>query len=454
MRSFAKTFAKQIFRIVDPTRYYDRSYREVRAKLDSLKINSKDELERLERSLLTDLFERIFTDVPFYQQLDAFSRNWRKNDPVELLHQLPLITKSMIQEDVESFTSQSIPKRRLMYVSTGGSTALPFGFYNAGRVSDSIETAYLHYIWSGVGYRSTSRSAIFRGTVVSEPGNDRLWKYDPFQRAMIYSSYHLRGDDLARIFDHLLRFNPSYIQAYPSAADVLAAHIEETKANTPTGLKAILLASENLPLWQRERIERAFGVPVYSWYGHAERAILAPEFPGSTDLHVLPTYGFAYLRADDGSIVTNPGVPGEIIATGFTCQGTQFVNYRTGDIGIWADRPDVTARVFERVEGRVQELAVTATGRKISMTAINMHSDIFEQVKQFRFVQDEKGMIRMEIVRKSDYSDVDEREINRGVTEKFGDDMKLEIAYVDSIPLAKSGKARFLIQNLEMDNQN
>ncbi|MCK4656922.1 MAG: phenylacetate--CoA ligase family protein, partial [candidate division Zixibacteria bacterium] len=414
----------------------------------NLQIDSIDELKEIERALLSDLFRRILADVPFYQNMPILKTNLSEIDPVSILHMLPLVTKEMIQENAESFTLQSVPRSDLECVTTGGSTALPFGFYDVKRISNDIETAYIHHIWGRVGYHRTESSAVFRGTVVQKPKSKRLWSYDPFRRSMVYSSYHLNGDDLEVIYDHLLKFNPRFIQAYPSAANLLATYIDESGKQPPSNLKALLLASENLPLWQRKRIEKAFDATVYSWYGHAEKAVLAAEIPGRSELHVLPTYGYVYLRSDDGRIIEEPGIPGEIITTGFTTQATQFVNYRTGDIGVWADSHDPSSRVLERVEGRAQELAVTATGRKISMAAINMHTDIFDHVKQFRFVQNRKGAIKMEIVRKSNYLADDEHVIRNGVSEKLGVDMELEISYVNSIPRAKSGKARFLVQKL------
>ncbi|MFH1892631.1 MAG: hypothetical protein ABIK83_08125 [Candidatus Zixiibacteriota bacterium] len=447
--SFVKEIAKQAFRFIDPALAYGPVYRMTLKQLSAVKVDSDEDLDRLERTKLQNLFRRLKRDVPFYRDSSLLSWDCGSADPKEILHKLPLITKAMIRDDIEEFTAQSIPGRDLSYVTTGGSTAAPLGFFELKRISEGIERAYIHTIWGRAGYHRTTSCAVFRGTVVQKRDSKRLWFYDPFYRSMIYSSYHLNGDDLQRIYDHLLDFNPQFIQAYPSAANLLAAYIEESGKPPPSNLKTLLLGSESLPIWQRRRIESAFGAAVFSWYGHAEKAILAAEKPGGTDLYVLPTYGYAYLRSEDGVIITEPGVPGEIIATGFTNRATYFVNYRTGDVGTWADSHDPGHRILKKVEGRAQELAITAGGRKISMTAINMHTDIFDHVKQFRFVQDVKGRIRMEIVRKSDYSSKNERYIIDGISEKLGEDMELEIAYVESIPRAKSGKARFLVQNIK-----
>ncbi len=459
LETLIRGLGKQASRFVDPALVYGPVYRQLRQSLSSEAFSDESRLKAFERAQIAQLLDRISTHVPYYRNSGVFGANWRRRDPNEVLLDLPLVDKKMMQEDVRRFTLDSVPEEELEYVTTGGSTALPFGFYDRKRISRAIETAFIHHLWSQHGFTSSSKSAVIRGAVVvteTKIRQKRLWRYEPFQRALAISSYHLQGADIEQIYTKLCESRLPYIQAYPSAANIIAAYIEETSQSPPPDLKAVFLGSENLPLWQRRRIEKAFSAPVYSWYGHAEKAVLAGEAPGSTKLHVLPRYGYAYLRADDGSVITKPGVPGEIIATGFTNQATQFVNYHTGDIGVWAEddfalMKNGFTRTIERVEGRLQELAITAEGRKISMCAINMHSDIFDGVKQFRFVQDKRGAIRMEIVRKKEYTEQDEQRIKAGVSEKFGADMQLEVRYVDSIPRTKSGKARFLIQNLDID---
>ncbi len=462
LAGIVKNTAKSLSRFVHPSRIYGSEYRSTLRELQAMRIDSMAELEEFERSKLVSLFETISRYVPYYRDLELFSGNWRSRDVKEALYDLPLIDKKALQQEVERFTLTSLAKRRRMYLTTGGSTALPMGFYDARRTSAAVEQAYVHFLWGQTGYTPVSQSAVFRGSVVNtEPelngvsSKKRLWIYDPFRRSMIFSSYHLQGEDLEKIYQKLLNYDSPYMQAYPSAANMLAAFIEESGQPPPRNLKALFLGSETLPLWQRRRIEKAFDAPVYSWYGHAEKAAIAGERFGKTQLHVMPSYGYVYLRADDGSIVTEPETPGEIITTGFINQGTQFVNYRTGDIGLWSSAGPAMlgttmTRVLERVEGRMQELAVTGAGRKISMCAINMHTGIFDAVRQFRFVQRKAGDIEMHIVAKNSFTEHDEKNILQGVSEKFGADMKLTIKHADELPKTSRGKARFLIQHLDL----
>ena len=450
-----RRMAKHISRIVHPSHVYGSAYRNTLKSLANEEFQSSEELEQFECQKIRELYSRISRSTDFYSRLPQFSAGWESRNPKEILMELPLVSKEMMQDNCERFTVEDIPVHRREYVTTGGSTAEPMGFFEVKRISRAIESAYIHHIWSQVGYTPTSRSAVFRGGVVAKNSGDRLWIYEPFQRALVLSSYHLQGKTLERIFSKLQEFNPLFIQAYPSSANLLAAHIEESGAKPPENLKALLLGSETLPKWQRKRISSAFGAPVYSWYGHAEKAALAFENGDSDELHIFPSYGYVYLRGEGGTIITGLGVPGEIIATGFTNLATQFVNYRTGDIGVWASGAprkigNTFMRTLARVEGRAQEFAITSSGCKISMSNMNMHGDIFDAVKQFRFVQDTRGKIKMEIVRKSDFSIEDAQKISRGVGEKLGEDMTLELSYVDSLPRARSGKGRWMEQKLKV----
>ncbi len=79
-----------------------------------------------------------------------------------------------------------------------------------------------------------------------------------------------------------------------------------------------------------------------------------------------------------------------------------------------------------------------------------MHSDVFDNVKQFQFYQKKNGEVVFNIMRKQTYTDRDSKYIFTELYKKLGDDMKLEVRFVDNIPRTKSGKYRFLIQKLPL----
>lgn len=169
---------------------------------------------------------------------------------------------------------------------------------------------------------------------------------------------------------------------------------------------------------------------------------------------IFPEYGYLELIGSDGNEVTRDRETGEIVATGFNNFATPFIRYKTMDLGIFSTKKCRCGRQYqllERIEGRLQELIVTKAGRLISMTAINMHSDVFDNIKQFQFYQDKKGEVIFYAVEKNTYTKRDTEYIKGELYKKLGDDIKLEIRFVDHIPRTRSGKYRFLIQELPME---
>ncbi|MEM3433397.1 MAG: hypothetical protein QXP27_04430 [Candidatus Methanomethyliaceae archaeon] len=106
--------------------------------------------------------------------------------------------------------------------------------------------------------------------------------------------------------------------------------------------------------------------------------------------------------------------------------------------------------LLEDVEGRLQEMIITAQGRYISMTAINMHSDVFDNVRQFQFYQDTPGKVILKVVPKETYSARDTEKIYKELKRKLGEDMELQIVFVTEIPTTPHGKRRFLDQRLQL----
>ena len=84
------------------------------------------------------------------------------------------------------------------------------------------------------------------------------------------------------------------------------------------------------------------------------------------------------------------------------------------------------------------------------MTAINMHDDIFDLIRQFQFVQETAGEVVFQYVPRRDLAEHEVAAMKARLMVKLGDDMRLKIAAVNEIPRAPSGKYRFLDQRLPL----
>ena len=424
-----------------------------RADIEATDKLSAERLDQLALGRLCSLLTHARDEVPHYRA--AFEAlDWRPediDDPARL-RDLPLLSKADLQEHLERLVASGFPRDRLEYSTTGGSTGVPVGFYLDKNDSLAAEWAFMTAQWARVGYRDGDRCAILGG---EPPADGRLWERRPFWNFLVLSSYHLSESHLPELMARLRAFRPAFLKGYPSSCHLLARWLLESGEPPPENLRAVLCGSENLYDWQREEIERAFGCRVYGWYGQSERVCLAGECETRPELHIFPQYGWTELLDADGEPVEDAGVPGEVVATPFHTRCMPLIRYRTGDIAVLADGacPDCgrAYRRFERIEGRAQEFILTADERPISMTAINMHSDVFDNVRQFRFVQREPGRLLLKLVPAPSYDqDRDGERIRTQLGPKLRGVELTAIEVVDDIPPTRSGKQRFLDQHLRV----
>ena len=249
----------------------------------------------------------------------------------------------------------------------------------------------------------------------------------------------------------LEQFQPVFFHVYPSAVYILSDYICRKQLPPIHSVKAVLTASENLYSYQREVIQTAFQCRVYDFYGHSEHACMAGECEHSEKYHVYWQYGFTEFINSQGNKAEKTGELVELVATTYDNAVMPLIRYKTMDLAEYSDAHCECGRnyrLLNRIEGRLQELLITSTGRYISMTSINMHDRIFDHVRQFQFYQDNVNDCVLNIVRGERYTKIDEKLIYHGVKEKLGEELGLTIKYVDEIPLTKNGKYRFLIQKL------
>jgi len=107
--------------------------------------------------------------------------------------------------------------------------------------------------------------------------------------------------------------------------------------------------------------------------------------------------------------------------------------------------------LVKRIEGRLQELIVAENGNLISMAAINMHSDVFDNVEQFRFYQDTPGEVTFRLIKKNSYTEYDTAHILQELQRKMKNQVDIKIDFVEEIPRTGRGKYTFLVQKLPIE---
>ncbi len=416
---------------------------------------NREKIAAYQTKTLAHLLDHAYENVPYYRRIFQ-ERSLVPEDimtPADLAL-LPFLTRADLQNNLPDLKAQNYPESAFEYVTTGGSTGIPVGFYYEKGASRAREWAFMKTQWDRVGYRFTDRCVVLRGHIVGSAKDSIYWEKTLFGRWLLMSSHHMTGETLPAYIDQIRRFKPRFIQGYPSTVVILARYMREHGIEPFPTVRAILCGSENLYPWQRDLLTEAFGCRVFSWYGNSEQTVLAGECEESTRYHIFPEYGIVELIGQDGQPVEEPGAMGEVVSTNLTNYICPLIRYRTMDVAVLGTNSCACGRPYpmlERVEGRLQEFIVTKDHRLISMTAVNMHSDIFDNVVQFQFHQEMRGMALLRIVRKPGYSDRDTQRILRELNRKFDGNVDVTIRFVDEIPRTRSGKHRFLVQDLPPD---
>jgi phenylacetate-CoA ligase len=431
------------------------AYRKTYSLLQQSRRWSKEELEAYQMQALSRLLDHAYENVPYYRRVFE-ERHLVPGDiqtPADLAL-LPFLTREDLQNNLPDLKARNYPETAFEYVTTGGSTGIPVGFYYEKGVSRAREWAFMKTQWDRVGYRFTDRCVVLRGYIVGSARDGVFWKKTLFGRWLLMSSHHMTEETLPAYIDQIRKFRPRFIQAYPSVAMILARYMVDHDIEPFPTVKAVLCGSENLYPWQRSLLAETFGCRVFSWYGNSEQTVLAGECEESTRYHIFPEYGIVELIGRDGLPVEGPGAMGEVVTTSLINPICPLIRYRTMDVAVLGEAPCSCGRAYpmlDRVEGRLQEFIVTKDRRFISMTAVNMHSDVFDSVAQFQFYQKREGEVLMRIVKKPGYNDRDTERILRELNKKFEGDVDVTIRFVGIIPRTRRGKYQFLIQDLPLD---
>jgi phenylacetate-CoA ligase len=392
--------------------------------------------------------------VPAYQPYRHLLA--RLDDPAAVLRELPVTDKLDIKHAPERYLSQALPRSAALETFTGGSTSTPMRFYLQKHVTRSKEHAFIADFRARTGAGEKDMVLALRGRSI--PGVERggpPWTWEPIRRHLMLSCDHLERAYMpahARVLD---RWRPAFIEAFPSALYALASWLEDHPLPGFTaGLKGVMLFSENAYGFQLEKFRRVFGCPIVAHYGHSERVLMAGTMPDDDRYFFYPQYGWLELVDSRGRAITEPGRLGYVVGTSFDNRVMPFVRYRTGDLAMLAEGgyPRLAGhRVVERIAGRLQEFVVCRDGRLTSITTLGTaHFPELSALDAIQYEQERPGELRLKAVSEGTLDSRVARRIAAAVEAKLQGGCRVEVAQVPAIERTPRGKARMLVQRLDL----
>jgi len=437
--------------VVDHMSQYRRDisarYREMRA----LETASCDETSAYQERKLRELLSAAAT-APYYKEVfDSHGvdpQTFRLSD----LASLPFLTKDVIQNRELDLLIPGATGRYENY--SGGSTGIPIRFHQDYRYRVAM---------SAVTRRSNELAGAFPGARVAKlwgapqdrrqiegwSGKTRLWLLN----MRYYDTFDMGHERMEAYHQAMEKFQPDLIQAYASSIYLLARYLREKGIRPKYPRKSIITAAEKLFPHMRAEVEGVFGVPVFDRYGSREVSAMAAECECHSGMHVqMPGYIVETIDPVTGKPVEE--TTGEIAVTVLNNFAMPFLRYRIGDLGIMTRAKCACGNNYNRLReivGRTSDNFLLPDGRII-------HGEYFthlfygrSEVKQFQFVQESLDRFTLRVVPGPGYSDQVVADLERGIREVIGGHASLSIEVPDEIPKTSSGKHRFTISNLPVE---
>jgi phenylacetate-CoA ligase len=134
----------------------------------------------------------------------------------------------------------------------------------------------------------------------------------------------------------------------------------------------VMYMGEALPHGARDHIEGRLGIPVLSRYNAVEAFKIGFFCEHRTGFHVHEDLCHVRIVGPDGRTAP-PGVAGQIVISNLVNRASILLNYPIGDTASLSDERCPCGRTFKllsELEGRVEDIVVTADGRSVHPRAI------------------------------------------------------------------------------------
>jgi phenylacetate-CoA ligase len=396
---------------------------------------SPPELKAYQDQALQRTVRHCLENVPYY--IDLFRRLGLTADDVRTaadLRKLPFMDSRTVRENFDALVSRKHLNWLCQTGTSSGTTGLPSRFLRDYHAIN-FEHAALWRTWHQAGGDDGKRRISLRGETIvpascTEPP---FWRYNPADRELQMSSYHLSPGTAVHYIDKILSFQPQILYCGPSMGHLLA------KLFAVNGVRyrfdAVFTSSETLAPEVRRFIERTFDTRIVDWYGQAERvAAIGQCAEGS--YHVQEDYSIVEFEPAQRGLM-------EIVGTQLQNRVMPLLRYRTSDYVVPCNAGPACAcgshfRRVEQIVGRYYGYLVTPEGYHIAITA---HIPVgIDNLVEAQFHQERQGEVTVKIVTNGRFTADDGQKLIASVRQHTSPHMQVKLEEVPYIPRGPNGK--------------
>ena len=422
-------------------RWYPHAFAHLRA-LQRLEFAPAAEIEKVQQAALERLLQHAAASVPFYKKLSLTGAG---------LQSFPILTKDILRSQADELISDRADRAAMMPNASGGSTGKPVRLFQDKNYWERA-TASRWFVEGWWGLRPGERTAAIWGNDRDvPPQNFRERVTQEVLQQIGCNAFRLDEESMLRYARLLVRWQPRFVIGYATALDLFARFLlshPELKIR-PIAVKS---TAEVLTPEERTRVERAFGAPVYDFYGSREVNNVAAECQHHKGLHVNSINRFVEIVDEQGA-PTKSSVPGRVLVTDLTNYCMPMIRYENEDIAAWETGDCACGRNFPRLSrilGRKSDFLLSRSGRII-------HGEFFthlfygiSEVSEFQVIQESLDLTRVEVVLQPGTTTFDSSSLVAAMKDALGESVTISVQTVPRLDRPQSGKHRFTISKLAM----
>ena len=405
--------------MVKYTPLYKSIYRNIRLK--------EDKEKRLEK--VKGIVDYAIKNVPFYSKYSSFLKDGFD------IKKLPIIHKEDIVRSGELMVSRKYNKKRLLMVSTGGTTGPSVNIYQSFKES-VMSSAYVDFCFSLLGKKLVICS--IREHDLSENENYRF-----FGNRLMLAPNKINADTIEYYISLMRRYKVNCLHVYPSSLQALCKLIEKKygdKFDLP--IKGIYVSSEIFSDEVKALAEKTFPMAtILNFYGQTELVGMAIGID-SEPMQFIES--FSCVEFIDVDVQQNGNRIAEIVCTGFK-KSMPLIRYATGDYVEIDKNGDIKSII-----GRTSDFLIGKNGEVVPCILTN-REDTMKNVILVQYYQDEPGKFIYNVIGNENFGPDDIKAIDEDIKLNFGDILEGKVVQVDHIEKTKRGKHRKIIQKLDVN---
>ena len=244
----------------------------------------------------------------------------------------------------------------------------------------------------------------------------------------------------------LAREAPVYVNTLPS--NILRLAVEARRSGIAPQIPFIVSVSEYLPGEVIDIAREVFGSRIINVLSSAEGGVIAVECPESGLFHIQGEQVLAEIIRKDGS-VCEAGEIGELVVTPLYSYATPLLRYRSGDYVEKGPKCPCgrSLPTISRILGRKEHMFHFPDGAQALPPVDRVK--ITELLGHDNWVMVQTGLTQAELRVGNSLPDEVRSPLLELATQPLGNNFRVEIKRVDSLPLTSGGKRHFTLNSLD-----